>query len=496
MRSTYLHTNQELVAASRAKNFFLAVVQSIVMQQRPLNLVNVSTILQKAGKLRIRLDDLTVSYLVRSLQQLPPDETMTGQHVGNSLYGLQGLLDSPAVRELLLELASAVRRCGELLSSQAVGNALYGLQKLEDSAELRHLLTVLAEKVAMHSEPLNGQAIGNALYGMQRFGDSLEARRLLAVLTPKIEQFEGVLSGQMVGNAVYGLQRFGDSREVRELLATLTPLVRNCADELKPHEICIAVRGLQNLGDTEEARQLLAGLAEKMQQVPQPSHPSKVGGSMHGLQSLDGLPFRDELDGTTLCNIIIGLGGFGDSREMRQMLTALRLKVDQNKPGMTNPRVLGRTFYGLGKMADSKEAFAFISLLINSMHGFLVRRRAIDVSHVFIELRTRASQDEVKELLATLTSKVQICNACFVVGFLEDIGTLNDIGDVPSVAHACEVLKAKFPAGSNTPTISKKKAEAHPKDSSTTNDQYLRALYYLFSDEESLFTFHEPTTTN
>ena len=84
---------------------------------------------------------------------------------------------------------------------------------------------------------------------------------------------------------------------------------------------------------------------------------------------MDGLPFRDELDGTTLCNIIIGLGGFGDSREMRQMLTALRLKVDQNKPGMTNPRVLGRTFYGLGKMADSKEAFAFISLLINSIHG-------------------------------------------------------------------------------------------------------------------------------
>ena len=49
----------------------------------------------------------------------------------------------------------------------------------------------------------------------------------------------------------------------------------------------------------------------------------------------------------------------------------------------------GRLQGFLEKRKREKEGFSIFS------RGFLVRRRAIDVSHVFIELRTRASQDEV-----------------------------------------------------------------------------------------------------
>jgi hypothetical protein len=519
-KMTYFRTNQELVGASRCPTTFQAVVLLIFEQQRPLNMVNISTLLQKAGKLRLRLDDAMVCYIALALHQLPLEEVMTGQHVGNSLYGLQSMGNSHAVRQLLSALAIAVTRCKERLVPQAVGNAVYGLQRMEDSDELRELVTVLAAKIERYAEPFNAQAIGNALYGLQRMGDTPESRRLLAVLTPKVKQFQDALSAQEVGNAIHGLQRFGDSSEAREIVAALIPLVKKCTTEFKAQEISNSFHGLQNLGDTAEVRELLKELTTKMQQCRQTMHASEIGKAAYGLRSLkDSCEARqmlaaliprlnrctDEINATTFNSIVTGIQGLGDSTEMRQILTALTLKLEQNKPTMTNPCLVGRAFYALGKMSEMKEVIQLSLELIGMTHGVLERRKGLDVYNVFAELRNIASSEyEVNDVVANLISKLQTCDeAGGAICFLKDIQSLNARGDILNVSDACTFLMTSSTKGFHaippTPsTVDSYSDEpstscSHPSDGRGDppgKGRLLAALYALFAAEESLWN-HE-----
>ena len=55
---------------------------------------------------------------------------------------------------MIKALTRKVEQCTEELNSQALGNALFGIHCLHDSPELRGLLAVLASKVA----PLSNQS--------------------------------------------------------------------------------------------------------------------------------------------------------------------------------------------------------------------------------------------------------------------------------------------------------------------------------------------------
>jgi hypothetical protein len=112
------------------------------------------------------------------------------QHLGNSLYGLQGM-DSQfiEVRTILSELIPKVRLCTQDLSDQAVGNALYGLQGMNsDSAEVCEMLSALVPKIYSFQGELNARGIGNSLYGLQGVNNQLESALLLDYLYNQIKR--------------------------------------------------------------------------------------------------------------------------------------------------------------------------------------------------------------------------------------------------------------------------------------------------------------------
>jgi conjugal transfer/entry exclusion protein len=80
--------------------------------------------------------------------------------------------DSTEVRALLSALVPKVKSCGKALKAQHVGNALYGLQGMSsDSTEVRAMLSALVPKVKSCREALDTQEVGNALYGLQGMGE-------------------------------------------------------------------------------------------------------------------------------------------------------------------------------------------------------------------------------------------------------------------------------------------------------------------------------------
>jgi hypothetical protein len=505
LKAFYIRTNQELVAASANSQSFFQLVQSIHRGKRPLNVVNISTLLQKTGKLRLRLDDPLVYYLSHSLQHLCPDDIMTGQHVGNSLYGLQNMTNSSdAVKELILSLALTIDRCEEKLTAQAVGNALYGLQRMENSKEIRLLLRILIAKIEAYAEPFNSQAIGNSLYGLQRIGECLESRRLLAVLNPRVQHCRDRLKGQEVGNALHGLLRFTDCKEARDIVATLTVKVHQCTEELKPQEISHALHALQNLGDTFEVRQLIMALTPKVRQCRHSMLTCEVGKALYGMQCLgDSQEARQLLlalvphisncneetnPGTpsSICNMIFGLKEQGDSKELRLALKAVARKIDEVKPAMTNARVIAKSFHGMARLADSKEACELMAALVASTNQFLRLRRVLDVYHVFVEHRKLASQHEVRDILDGVTRKLDPQSARIATEFLEDVWTLNDFGEIPEAAQAYKLLTAK--AEKETPsTLSDLSTDDSQGVQPTRPQSNLQTLYDLFADEEPLF---------
>ena len=128
---------------------------------RPLDSVNISTILHRVGKKRIQLQDSVLVYITSELQQ-QGFAKMQAQNISNSLYGLQRLNDSRAARDLLAELSIKVQECTEEFDGQAVGNALYGLHRLPVSQELLKLVDVLTVQVQKSRRELKAQEVSHA----------------------------------------------------------------------------------------------------------------------------------------------------------------------------------------------------------------------------------------------------------------------------------------------------------------------------------------------
>merc|ERR1719387_654061 len=210
--SSYIRINKEVTDASTDPQQFELYLMQLAMERRPVSMVNIVTILQRAGRNRMKLEPNVVKYLADSCRDLTGSENaLRARAVGSSLYGLQRLGDAPEVRDLVAALTDKILDSDELLDAQAVGNALYGMQNLGESHEARALVAALTPRIAACQQELKAQHVGNALYGIQRLGDSPEISRLLAVLIPKVKQCREMFKSQHVGNALYGLQRRNDS---------------------------------------------------------------------------------------------------------------------------------------------------------------------------------------------------------------------------------------------------------------------------------------------
>merc|ERR1719463_306619 len=218
----YIRINKEVTNAAKDPQIFQAYIMKLCEDKRKLSMVNVVTILQRAGRNRMKLEQVVVKYLADACADLRgPGNELRPQAVGSALYGLQRLGDGPEVRELVMALTMKVRDSQEPLDAQAVGNALYGLQTLGDSPEARALVGALTPRIACCTEELKAQHVGNALYGLQRLGDSPEVMGLLAVLVPMVKHCKEEMRTQAISNALYGVHRLSETPEVRQLMSTL-----------------------------------------------------------------------------------------------------------------------------------------------------------------------------------------------------------------------------------------------------------------------------------
>merc|ERR1719335_292853 len=150
--ASFIRINKDVTDAAKDPHLLHAYVMKLCKENRELSMVNVVTILQRAGRNRMKLDPVVVKYLA--------------------------------------DVCADLRGPGNGLRPQAVGSSLYGLQRLGDTAEVRALVAALTPKVRDSQDPLDAQAVGNALYGLQNLGDSREARNLVAALTPRVAACE------------------------------------------------------------------------------------------------------------------------------------------------------------------------------------------------------------------------------------------------------------------------------------------------------------------
>ncbi|CAJ1373148.1 unnamed protein product [Effrenium voratum] len=266
------------------------LLDAVVRNRRPLNGVNLATILFKAAKM-----DATEVYSPASLAYLAKQmrgQTMDGRQLASSLYGLQGLGAFPMaeLEELVCSLAVQAERLEEELSGQAVSLALYGLQSLEDESgqnlAVRRLLRALARRLSRGSRgSLTAQGVGS-VYGLQGLSSSPELRELLVALRPLVEA--APLDSQAIGNALYGLQSMNsDSREVCQFLETFAIKLRGFDQKLNEQEASNAVYGLQFMDpELPCVRELLAAIARasairsesrESRSGPGPAGPGRAG---------------------------------------------------------------------------------------------------------------------------------------------------------------------------------------------------------------------------
>jgi hypothetical protein len=111
-------TNLAVTQTKRDPVFLGLLLQQFVEENRPLNGVNVATILYDAAKAPSVLTPDVLKYLARTLEseELSSGTWLSAQGVGNALYGLQSLGDSEEVRMLVAAMTPKVLGCREKLT--------------------------------------------------------------------------------------------------------------------------------------------------------------------------------------------------------------------------------------------------------------------------------------------------------------------------------------------------------------------------------------------
>ena len=145
-QGAFIATQKEITAAGKDQQTLLDLLNNFHASNRPLNAINLATIFFRAAKSRAQLPPHIITYITEKLHGEDAQE-FGHQAVGNAVYGLQCMGDSPEVKDLLKVLIIKVQTCSDELTGQEIGNALYGLQRLSDSEEVLQLVAALTTKV-------------------------------------------------------------------------------------------------------------------------------------------------------------------------------------------------------------------------------------------------------------------------------------------------------------------------------------------------------------
>ena len=96
---SFIRINKEVTDAAKDPHLLHQYCMKLANEHRAISMVNVVTILQRAGRNRMKLDPVVVKYLADVSAELQgPANGLRPQAVGSSLYGLQRLGDTAEAR--------------------------------------------------------------------------------------------------------------------------------------------------------------------------------------------------------------------------------------------------------------------------------------------------------------------------------------------------------------------------------------------------------------
>lgn len=386
-------------------------------------LLSLTTLLHRAGKLRLHLPQHVLAFIADRLTAVRYDsrEKLSAQAIGNALYGLQRCDDSEDVRKIIAALTPKIAQCTEELNAQAVTNALYGLQRLNESNEARELVAVLIPKIEQCSTELGPQHIRSALYGMQGLGDSKEVRALAATLTLRVEQCREKLDAQALGDALYGLRCLRDSDEARKLVAVLTSKIDECTETFDVKAVCKVLLGLQGLGDSEEVRKLISTLNRKIDQCPEKVSEEHIGDKLDGLKCLTSLmrklvstltisDHRTEKLDVEVLRVLRALQRLGDQEYMQKLIAALAPKIDRCGGNLEDAQAVTTALRGLRQLGDSEEVRNLVAVLTEELALRTDKFIAQQVGKALYSLQRLGDSEQVQKLLAAWAPEIEQCN--------------------------------------------------------------------------------------
>eukprot|EP00930_Biecheleria_cincta_P082989 TRINITY_DN72628_c0_g1_i1.p1 TRINITY_DN72628_c0_g1~~TRINITY_DN72628_c0_g1_i1.p1 ORF type:complete len:801 (-),score=139.84 TRINITY_DN72628_c0_g1_i1:358-2760(-) len=431
--SQFVVANKKILSAS-SPDVLRELLESWAAEDKPLNNVNIATILYRVAKLQCSelYSSATLAYLSRSVNK--PWIELDAWQVSNSLYGLQGLgVDAPPeALDLVGALAAKVESLQEELSAQGVSNSLYGLRSLtSESSEVRHLVAVLAARIEVSREKLSGQAIGTALYGLQGMSSQWqEVRLLVATLARKFSLSAVALDAQAVSNALYGLQGMSSGAlEVTELLAALRQGIHESSEELSGQGVGNALYGLQGMDTASpEVRGLVQVLAEKVSTTNAKLDGQHVGNGIYGLRSMSSeasevrhllaalLPkvadANTQLRAQHVSQAFFGLQGMSSQHaEVRAMVSVLSSKAATCNETFSAQHV-GNALYGLqGIGSDWPGAQDALAILLKKVQQSKDMLSSQEASNALYGMQLMdADLPEVRELVTALAEKAQEVN--------------------------------------------------------------------------------------
>eukprot|EP01041_Mallomonas_annulata_P008335 gene8335-17162_t len=297
------------------------------------------------------------------LQHASNSQQIIGQSIAMSLYGLKNFNSSSfIIRSLLSLLAKVIRRGTSAslssstlsngasdnmameygLTGQEVGNALYGLRYMSsDVSEVKDILNALSGRIFGSSARIefSAQNVGMALFGLQNMTTTTtETVTLLQALLPHIRN--APVDHQAIGNALYGLQGMSSTDPtVRDVITVLGTAINGYSGRLDAHEIANAFFGLRSMtADSVEVRTVLAALARKVDAMSGSLSSESLGMLLSGMRGMDSAV-----------------------EEVSRVLCAVtdRLRSESGVGSVRDPmsgRALAMSLYGLQSMSSSSPA--------------------------------------------------------------------------------------------------------------------------------------------
>ena len=116
--------------------------EALNMYIEAMDSVNLATILFHTGKKKFTLNPQFIQRIAVRFHSI--DGEFRAREASNTLYGLRNMSsDVPEVRLLVKVLAVKLSQCSSVMVAQAIGNALYGMQVLIVSSDILNILVYL-----------------------------------------------------------------------------------------------------------------------------------------------------------------------------------------------------------------------------------------------------------------------------------------------------------------------------------------------------------------